>query len=156
MILTWPSHDPHMTLTRPSHDHHITLTWPSHDHHMIITVRQNTLLILQDDCLFIPWLSWPDGAALFYASTKEDKNVSLLHKYLLHRAYNLPFKESAWVVDKDAVFMWVSYNQRQPPGSTVVCSCVLGLGTNGMQCHDVMGCLVRLAGWNSPLLYMGM
>ena len=46
-----------------------------------------------------------DGAALFYASTKEDKNVSLLHKYLLHRAYGLPFKEPACVVDKDAIFM---------------------------------------------------
>jgi dynein light intermediate chain 1 len=46
-----------------------------------------------------------DGAALFYASTKEDKNVSLLHKYLLHRAYGLPFKEPACVVDKDAIFI---------------------------------------------------
>jgi dynein light intermediate chain 1 len=36
---------------------------------------------------------------------KEDKNVSLLHKYLIHRAYNLPFKEAAWVVDRDAIFM---------------------------------------------------
>ena len=45
------------------------------------------------------------GAALFYASTKEDKNVSLLHKYLLHRAYGLPFKEPACVVDKDSIFM---------------------------------------------------
>jgi dynein light intermediate chain 1 len=45
------------------------------------------------------------GAALFYASTKEDKNVSLLHKYLLHRAYGLPFKEPACVVDKDAIFI---------------------------------------------------
>ena len=47
----------------------------------------------------------PDGAALFYASTKEDKNISLLHKYLLHRAYSLPFKEAACVVDKDSIFM---------------------------------------------------
>ena len=57
-----------------------------------------------------------DGAALFYASTKEDKNVSLLHKYLLHRAYGLPFKEPACVVDKDAIFM-----------SVVAQLCVLGL-----------------------------
>lgn len=48
-----------------------------------------------------------DGAALFYASTKEDKNMSLLHKYLLHRAYGLPFKEAACVVDKDSIFMYV-------------------------------------------------
>lgn len=45
------------------------------------------------------------GAALFYASTKDDKNVSLLHKYLVHRAYGLPFKEAACVVDKDSIFI---------------------------------------------------
>jgi dynein light intermediate chain 1 len=45
------------------------------------------------------------GAALFYASTKEDKNTALLHKYLLHRAYGLPFKEAACVVDKDSIFI---------------------------------------------------
>ena len=46
-----------------------------------------------------------DGAALFYVSSKEEKNVAVLHKYLVHRAYGMPFKEAAWVVDKDAVFM---------------------------------------------------
>lgn len=42
---------------------------------------------------------------MFYVSSKEDKNLSVLHKYLVHRAYGMPFKEAAWVVDKDAVFM---------------------------------------------------
>ena len=46
-----------------------------------------------------------DGAALFYVSTKEDRNMPILHKYLVHRAYGMPFKEVAWVVDKDAIFM---------------------------------------------------
>lgn len=46
-----------------------------------------------------------DGAALFYVSSKEDKNVALLNKYLVHRSYSLPFKTSASVVDKDSVFM---------------------------------------------------
>jgi len=45
------------------------------------------------------------GAALFYVSSKEEKNVAVLHKYLVHRAYGMPFKEAAWVVDKDAVFI---------------------------------------------------
>lgn len=47
----------------------------------------------------------PDGAALFYTSTKEDKNLHILHKYLLHRSYDLPFKEVAWVIDRDSIFM---------------------------------------------------
>ncbi len=46
-----------------------------------------------------------DGAALFYISSKEDKNVSLLLQYLMHRIYSLPFKTGASVVDKDTVFM---------------------------------------------------
>ncbi len=46
-----------------------------------------------------------DGAALFYISSKEDKNVSLLLQYLMHRGYSLPFKTGASVVDKDTVFM---------------------------------------------------
>ena len=45
------------------------------------------------------------GAALFYASVKEDKNCDLLYKYLVHRIYRFPFKTPALVVEKDAVFM---------------------------------------------------
>ena len=48
-----------------------------------------------------------DGAALFYMNMKDDKNLQVLHKYLLHRSYSMPFKESAWVIDKDAIFMYV-------------------------------------------------
>ena len=46
-----------------------------------------------------------DGAALFYTSVKENKNCSLLYKYLAHRIYGLPFKSPALVVEKDSVFM---------------------------------------------------
>ena len=45
------------------------------------------------------------GAALFYASVKEDKNCDVLYKYLVHRIYGFPFKTPALVVEKDAVFM---------------------------------------------------
>lgn len=60
---------------------------------------QSCLLVVLDPSVF------SDGAALFYVSSKEEKNLSVLHKYLVHRAYSMPFKEAAWVVDKDAVFM---------------------------------------------------
>ena len=59
------------------------------------------------------------GAALFYTSVKEDKNCDLLYKYLVHKIYNFPFRTPALVVEKDAVFMWVSV-------CLSVCVCVCG------------------------------
>lgn len=46
-----------------------------------------------------------DGAALLYTSMKENKNLDLLYKYLVHRLYGFPFDMLAQVVDKDSVFM---------------------------------------------------
>uniref|UniRef100_A0A6Q2XUZ0 Dynein light intermediate chain n=1 Tax=Esox lucius TaxID=8010 RepID=A0A6Q2XUZ0_ESOLU len=45
------------------------------------------------------------GAALLYTSTKENKNIDLLYKYLVHRLYGFPFDLSAQVVEKDSVFI---------------------------------------------------
>lgn len=45
------------------------------------------------------------GASLFYLSVKVNKNCDLLHKYLAHRIYDLPFKASASVVERDAIFV---------------------------------------------------
>lgn len=45
------------------------------------------------------------GASLFYVSAKVNKNCDLLYKYLAHRIYDLPFKTSASVVDRDAIFV---------------------------------------------------
>ncbi|CAH2065986.1 unnamed protein product, partial [Iphiclides podalirius] len=45
------------------------------------------------------------GAALFYTSSKEDKNCDLLYKYLTHRIYGLPFRTPALIVEKDAVLI---------------------------------------------------
>lgn len=45
------------------------------------------------------------GAALFYVSAKINKNCDLLHKYLAHRIYDLPFKAPASVVERDAIFV---------------------------------------------------
>ncbi|XP_068696771.1 cytoplasmic dynein 1 light intermediate chain 2-like [Montipora capricornis] len=45
------------------------------------------------------------GASLFYTSVKENKNCSLLFKYLAHKIYGLPFNSPALVVDKESVFI---------------------------------------------------
>lgn len=45
------------------------------------------------------------GAALFYTSVKDNKNMEILHKYLLHKLYGFPFTTSASVVDKDGLFV---------------------------------------------------
>jgi len=45
------------------------------------------------------------GAALFYTSAKENKNCSLLYKYLVHRLYGSQFTDAASVIEKDSVFM---------------------------------------------------
>ncbi|CAH3042197.1 unnamed protein product [Pocillopora meandrina] len=45
------------------------------------------------------------GATLFYTSVKENKNCTLLHRYLVHQIYGLPFNSPALVVDKDSVFI---------------------------------------------------
>jgi dynein light intermediate chain 1 len=36
---------------------------------------------------------------------KEEKNLDLLHKYIVHKTYGFHFTTPALVVEKDAVFM---------------------------------------------------
>uniref|UniRef100_A0A8B9H4J4 Dynein light intermediate chain n=1 Tax=Astyanax mexicanus TaxID=7994 RepID=A0A8B9H4J4_ASTMX len=45
------------------------------------------------------------GAALIYTSVKEEKNLDLLYKYMVHKMYDFQFTTPALVVEKDAVFM---------------------------------------------------
>ncbi|XP_015709445.1 cytoplasmic dynein 1 light intermediate chain 1 isoform X1 [Coturnix japonica] len=45
------------------------------------------------------------GAALIYTSVKENKNIDLVYKYLVHKLYGFPFNVPAVVVEKDAVFI---------------------------------------------------
>nr|XP_023683528.1 cytoplasmic dynein 1 light intermediate chain 1 [Paramormyrops kingsleyae] len=45
------------------------------------------------------------GAALVYTSMKDNKNLDVLYKYLVHRLYGFPFIVPAHVVEKDAVFI---------------------------------------------------
>ncbi|KAG9341359.1 hypothetical protein JZ751_019465 [Albula glossodonta] len=45
------------------------------------------------------------GAALIYTSVKEEKNLDLLYKYILHKMYGFPLTTPALVVEKDAVFI---------------------------------------------------
>ncbi|XP_052231660.1 cytoplasmic dynein 1 light intermediate chain 2-like isoform X2 [Dreissena polymorpha] len=53
------------------------------------------------------------GAALFYTSVKEEKNCDLLHQYLLHRIYGFPFTMSAYVVEKDSVFIPMGWDNEK-------------------------------------------
>ncbi|XP_028811997.1 cytoplasmic dynein 1 light intermediate chain 2 isoform X1 [Denticeps clupeoides] len=45
------------------------------------------------------------GAALIFTSVKEEKNLDLLYKYIVHKLYEFQFTTSALVVEKDAVFI---------------------------------------------------
>ncbi|RMC08904.1 hypothetical protein DUI87_13898 [Hirundo rustica rustica] len=60
---------------------------------------------LQDCLVFSYWLGSPDGAALIYTSVKEEKNLDLLYKYIVHKTYGFQFTTPALVVEKDAVFI---------------------------------------------------
>ncbi len=46
-----------------------------------------------------------DGAALFYTSVKEKKNIDKLYKYIVHKCYGYPFTSSAAIVERDAIFI---------------------------------------------------
>ncbi|XP_031702030.1 cytoplasmic dynein 1 light intermediate chain 2 isoform X2 [Anarrhichthys ocellatus] len=45
------------------------------------------------------------GAGLIYTSVKEEKNMDLLYKYIVHKMYEFQFTTPALVVEKDAVFI---------------------------------------------------
>ncbi|CAF1262588.1 unnamed protein product [Adineta ricciae] len=45
------------------------------------------------------------GAALFYTSVKEKKNIDKLYRYILHKCYGYTFTSSAAIVDRDAIFI---------------------------------------------------
>uniref|UniRef100_A0A672G6X3 Dynein light intermediate chain n=1 Tax=Salarias fasciatus TaxID=181472 RepID=A0A672G6X3_SALFA len=45
------------------------------------------------------------GAGLIYTSVKEEKNLDLLYKYIVHKLYDFQFITPALVVEKDAVFI---------------------------------------------------
>ncbi|XP_076011653.1 cytoplasmic dynein 1 light intermediate chain 2 isoform X2 [Genypterus blacodes] len=45
------------------------------------------------------------GAGLIYTSVKEEKNLDLLYKYIVHKVYEFQFTTAALVVEKDAVFI---------------------------------------------------
>ncbi|CAF0841984.1 unnamed protein product [Rotaria sordida] len=45
------------------------------------------------------------GAALFFTSVKEKKNIDKLYKYILHKCYGYPFISPAAIVERDAIFI---------------------------------------------------
>uniref|UniRef100_A0AC34RNT2 Dynein light intermediate chain n=1 Tax=Panagrolaimus sp. JU765 TaxID=591449 RepID=A0AC34RNT2_9BILA len=53
------------------------------------------------------------GAALVCTSVKDDINVQLLYKYLVHRVYGLPFTSSACIVGKDSIFIPTGWESNQ-------------------------------------------
>ncbi|CAF4111576.1 unnamed protein product, partial [Rotaria sp. Silwood2] len=45
------------------------------------------------------------GAALFYTSVKEKKNIDKLYKYIVHKSYGYLFTLSAVIVEREAIFI---------------------------------------------------
>ncbi|CAL8362251.1 cytoplasmic dynein 1 light intermediate chain 2 isoform X1 [Gadus morhua] len=56
------------------------------------------------------------GAGLIYTSVKEEKNLDLLHKYILHKIYEFQFSSPALVVEKDAVFIPAGWDNEKKIG----------------------------------------
>ncbi|XP_075694749.1 cytoplasmic dynein 1 light intermediate chain 2 isoform X2 [Rhinoderma darwinii] len=56
------------------------------------------------------------GAALIYTSVKEEKNLDLLYKYIVHKTYGFHFSTSALVVEKDAVFIPAGWDNEKKIG----------------------------------------
>ena len=42
---------------------------------------------------------------MIYTSVKEEKNMDLLYKYIVHKIYDFQFTTPALVVEKDAILM---------------------------------------------------
>lgn len=55
-------------------------------------------------------LLFTDGAALFYTSVKEKKNIDKLYKYIVHKCYGYPFTSSAAIVERDAIFIPIGWD----------------------------------------------
>ncbi|VDM57930.1 unnamed protein product [Angiostrongylus costaricensis] len=45
------------------------------------------------------------GAALIYTSAKNVKNIQMLYKYVVHRAFGFPFTNTAQLIERDSVFV---------------------------------------------------
>ncbi|KAJ1374637.1 hypothetical protein KIN20_037368 [Parelaphostrongylus tenuis] len=45
------------------------------------------------------------GAALIYTSAKNIKNIQILYKYVVHRAFGFPFTNTAQLIERDSVFV---------------------------------------------------
>ncbi|XP_056382073.1 cytoplasmic dynein 1 light intermediate chain 2 [Hyla sarda] len=56
------------------------------------------------------------GAALIYTSVKEEKNLDLLYKYIVHKTYGFHFNMPALVVEKDAVFIPAGWDNEKKIG----------------------------------------
>ncbi|KAM9301480.1 cytoplasmic dynein 1 light intermediate chain 2 [Gastrophryne carolinensis] len=56
------------------------------------------------------------GAALIYTSVKEEKNLDLLYKYIVHKLYGFHFSTPALVVEKDVIFIPTGWDNEKKIG----------------------------------------
>lgn len=54
-----------------------------------------------------------DGAALFYTSVKEKKNLDKLYKYVIHKCYGYPFTSPAAIVERDGIFIPFGWDNKK-------------------------------------------
>ena len=47
---------------------------------------------------------------MFYTSVKERKNIDKLYKYIVHQCYDYPFTFPAAIVDRDAIFIPIGWD----------------------------------------------
>ena len=59
--------------------------------------------LLWMECKRVVWLL--DGAMLVYLSAKTGKNCHLLNKFVLHKLCSHDFRVSAYLTERDSIFM---------------------------------------------------
>lgn len=52
-----------------------------------------------------------DGAALVYTSIRNNCNLNLLYEYIIHTAYNFPFKYRSEPLNEEAIFIPLGYDK---------------------------------------------
>ena len=103
-----------------------------------------------NSCVF----SRADGASLFYSSVKEEKNCELLQRYLLHRIYDFPFNTPAFVVERDAVFVWVTRTGSDVPVTSrvIVLLLLFAVRQGGTQTPRSVFCTKAWRTWSQMML----
>uniref|UniRef100_A0A3Q4BQK5 Dynein light intermediate chain n=1 Tax=Mola mola TaxID=94237 RepID=A0A3Q4BQK5_MOLML len=73
---------------------------------LIVCTKVNKLNLENTNDFVLQFMVLPIyGAGLIYTSVKEEKNLDLLYKYIVHKMFDFQFATPALVVEKDAVFI---------------------------------------------------